>query len=108
MDAGRCEAAFAGALGVTLGGRNDYAGRVEERPLMGTGRPVDVEDVERAVRLSALVSRTAGVLVVVAMMLRIWWLESMITCPTATVAPSPDWRTSTHGVEPVGCAAPAW
>ncbi|MDX6257828.1 MAG: adenosylcobinamide-phosphate synthase [Frankiales bacterium] len=69
-NSGRCEAAFAGALGVTLGGRNDYAGRVEERPLLGTGGPVDVEDVERAVRLSALVSRTAGALVVVAMMLR--------------------------------------
>jgi adenosylcobinamide-phosphate synthase len=69
-NSGRCEAAFAGALGVTLGGRNDYAGRVEDRPLLGTGRPVDVEDVERAVRLSALVSRTAGALVVCAMLLR--------------------------------------
>src|SRR3954447_509836 len=31
-NSGRCEAAFAGALDVTLGGRNEYAGRVEERP----------------------------------------------------------------------------
>jgi len=69
-NSGRCEAAFAGALGVTLGGRNDYAGQVEHRPLMGGGRPVDVEDVERAVRLSALVSRTAGAVAVVAMLAR--------------------------------------
>ena len=39
-NSGRCEAAFAGAMDVTLGGRNDYAGRVEHRPLMGSGKPV--------------------------------------------------------------------
>lgn len=69
-NSGRCEAAFAGALEVTLGGRNVYAGRVEERPLMGSGRPVVVEDVERAVRLSTLVSRTAGALAVAVMVAR--------------------------------------
>ena len=68
-NSGRCEAAFAGALGVVLGGRNDYAGRLEDRPLMGCGRPVDVADVERAVRLSTLVSRTSGVLAVAAVLL---------------------------------------
>jgi adenosylcobinamide-phosphate synthase len=36
-NAGRCEAAFAGALGVRLGGANDYGGRVEHRPHLGDG-----------------------------------------------------------------------
>ena len=69
-NSGHCEAAFAGALGVTLGGRNDYAGRVEERPLLGDGRAVRPGDIERAVRLSALVSRTAGLVAVVVLVLR--------------------------------------
>ncbi|UOY00056.1 cobalamin biosynthesis protein [Blastococcus sp. PRF04-17] len=38
-NAGRCEAAAAGALGLRLGGRNVYGGRVEERPQLGSGRP---------------------------------------------------------------------
>ena len=67
-NAGRCEAAFAGALDVTLGGRNDYAGRVEDRPLMGSGPPVTVDDIARAVRLSTLVSLGAGLLAVLAAM----------------------------------------
>jgi adenosylcobinamide-phosphate synthase len=69
-NSGHCEAAFAGALGVTLGGRNDYAGRVEERPLLGDGLAAGAMDIERAVRLSALVSRTAGLLAVVVLVLR--------------------------------------
>jgi adenosylcobinamide-phosphate synthase len=69
-NSGRCEAAFAGVLGVTLGGRNDYAGRVEDRPLMGSGRAVAVADIERATRLSTLVARTAGVLAVLVVALR--------------------------------------
>jgi adenosylcobinamide-phosphate synthase len=69
-NAGRCEAAFAGALDVTLGGRNDYDGRVEDRPLMGTGRPVSVGDIARAVRLSTLVARTAAVLTVLTLLAR--------------------------------------
>ncbi|MDX6242283.1 MAG: adenosylcobinamide-phosphate synthase [Frankiales bacterium] len=69
-NSGRCEAAFAGALAVTLGGRNHYAGRVEDRPLLGDGPAVGVEDVERAVRLSVLVSRTAGAVLVALLLLR--------------------------------------
>ena len=45
------EAAFAAALGVTLGGRNRYGERVEDRPLLGTGPPAGPRDVERAVVL---------------------------------------------------------
>src|SRR5215217_7766877 len=37
-NAGRCEAAMAGALGVRLGGRNVYGSRAEHRPTLGNGR----------------------------------------------------------------------
>ena len=52
-NAGVAEAAFAGALAVRLGGANSYAGRVELRPSLGSGRPPETPDVERAVRLSS-------------------------------------------------------
>ncbi|MGS2587204.1 cobalamin biosynthesis protein [Streptomyces hebeiensis] len=59
-NAGPVEAAFAGALGVRLGGTLAYAGRVEHRPVLnGEGRPVEVSDIERAVRLSGRVSALA-------------------------------------------------
>ncbi|WP_344239379.1 cobalamin biosynthesis protein [Actinocorallia libanotica] len=57
-NAGRCEAAAAGALGVRLGGANSYGGRLELRPELGDGRKPEVEDVRRAARLSRAV--TAG------------------------------------------------
>ncbi len=59
-NAGPVEAAFAGALGVRLGGTLAYGGRTEHRPELGAaGRPVEVADIERAVRLSARVSALA-------------------------------------------------
>ena len=58
-NAGRCEAAFAGALGVRLGGRNSYQGRAEQRGLLGDGAPPAAPDITRAVRLSRLVSSAA-------------------------------------------------
>ncbi|WP_358407985.1 cobalamin biosynthesis protein [Spirillospora sp. NPDC047279] len=61
-NAGRCEAAFAGALDVRLGGTNVYGGRVEARPEMGDGREPEVADIRRAVRLSAAVTVAAGAL----------------------------------------------
>jgi adenosylcobinamide-phosphate synthase len=67
-NAGRCEAAAAGALGLRLGGRNVYAGRVEERPVLGDGRPPAVPDIARVVRLSAAVE-VAAVAVAVALAL---------------------------------------
>jgi adenosylcobinamide-phosphate synthase len=51
-NAGVAEAAFAAALGIQLGGPLRYGERVEHRPLLGDGRPVDGSDIERAVRLS--------------------------------------------------------
>ncbi|MET7682949.1 cobalamin biosynthesis protein [Streptomyces sp. NPDC005423] len=59
-NAGPVEASFAGALGVRLGGTLSYGGRVEHRPeLNGSGRAVDVSDIERAVRLSRRVGLLA-------------------------------------------------
>ncbi|MER8017801.1 cobalamin biosynthesis protein [Streptomyces griseoluteus] len=59
-NAGPVEAAFAGALGVRLGGTLSYGGRVEHRPVLnGTGRPVEVSDIGRAVRLSRRVGLLA-------------------------------------------------
>nr|ASV47052.1 cobalamin biosynthesis protein [uncultured bacterium] len=55
-NAGPVEAAAAGALGVTLGGRTVYAHRVEERPRLGTGPAPGPADLRRAVRLSRLVA----------------------------------------------------
>ena len=59
-NAGPVEAAFAGALGRTLGGQLSYAGRVEDRPLLGDGPTPAVQDIARAARLSAAVSTAAG------------------------------------------------
>jgi adenosylcobinamide-phosphate synthase len=55
-NAGVVEAAFAGALGVRLGGVNVYGGVVEDRGSLGGDRPVAVSDLEPAARLSLLVS----------------------------------------------------
>ena len=63
-NAGPVEAAFAGALGRTLGGRLSYAGRVEDRPLLGNGPAPSVQDIPRAARLSTAVGLAAGVLAV--------------------------------------------
>jgi adenosylcobinamide-phosphate synthase len=53
-NAGVVEAAFAGSLGVRLGGSNTYYGnRVEHRPLMGDGRaprPGDIADAAALAR----------------------------------------------------------
>ncbi|MFL5820219.1 MAG: cobalamin biosynthesis protein, partial [Solirubrobacteraceae bacterium] len=65
-NAGRMEAAFAGALGVRLGGLNSYDGRVERRPRLGDGRHPGPADIVAAVRLSALVGAAAALCAAVA------------------------------------------
>ncbi len=60
-NAGRMEAAFAGALGVRLGGTLSYGGRAELRPVLGAGRIPKVDDVARAAKLSSAVSLAATV-----------------------------------------------
>jgi adenosylcobinamide-phosphate synthase len=59
-NAGMIEAAFAGALGVQLGGPLEYGARVELRPRLGDGRPPEVADIRRATRLSLVVSTAAA------------------------------------------------
>ncbi len=54
-NAGVVEAAFAGALGVRLGGPTQYAHELEIRPTLGDGRAPEVSDLVRAVRLSRIV-----------------------------------------------------
>lgn len=61
-NAGRCEAAFAGALGVRLGGTNVYGQRVEHRPELGEGDRPRAADVRRAVRLTRAVGLAAAAL----------------------------------------------
>jgi adenosylcobinamide-phosphate synthase len=69
---GVIEAAFAGALGVRLGGRNRYGDRVEDRPTLGSGRTVRVEDIGDAVRLSRdVVTSLAVILALIG--LAQWW-----------------------------------
>ncbi len=62
-NAGPVEAAFAGALGVRLGGVNVYAGRVEDRHVLGDGRAPDAHDITRARRLAGRVGLGALVLI---------------------------------------------
>ncbi|WP_076261210.1 cobalamin biosynthesis protein [Intrasporangium flavum] len=56
---GVVEAAFAGVLGVQLGGSNSYEGRVEDRGTLGTGPAASEGDIAPAVRLARRVSAGA-------------------------------------------------
>jgi adenosylcobinamide-phosphate synthase len=58
-NAGRCEAAFAGALGIRLGGTNVYHGVAETRPELGDGRSPEPADIRRATSLSRAVTAAA-------------------------------------------------
>jgi len=58
-NAGVPEAAFAGALGVQLGGPTQYRHELEIRPTLGEGRRPAVSDLRRAVRLSRTVQIAA-------------------------------------------------
>jgi adenosylcobinamide-phosphate synthase len=79
-NAGVCESAYAGALGLRLGGRNDYGSRTEDRPVLGggvygkrggfygkpgkahvkPGRPAAAGDISRAIGLSRGVTIAAA------------------------------------------------
>jgi adenosylcobinamide-phosphate synthase len=50
-NAGPVMAAGAGSLGLALGGAAIYHGRIEERPVLGEGRPARGEDIPRALTL---------------------------------------------------------
>ena len=72
-NAGVAEAAFAAALGVTLGGTNRYGERVEERVALGTGRPAAVGDIGAAIRLSNDVTAALAVVLTLIGSAR-WWV----------------------------------
>lgn len=64
-NAGVVEAAFAGALGVRLGGPTQYAHQLEIRPTLGDGRTPHVSDLARAVRLSRVVQVATAIVALV-------------------------------------------
>jgi adenosylcobinamide-phosphate synthase len=64
-NAGVVEAAFAGALGVQLGGPTQYHYELQIRPALGAGRPPTITDLRRAVRLSRAVQASAALVLVV-------------------------------------------
>jgi adenosylcobinamide-phosphate synthase len=72
-NAGIAEAAFAGALGLRLGGVNRYGDRVEHRPALGDGRAPRPDDIRAAVRLTRDVTAALVALLVVPSVLR--WLR---------------------------------
>ena len=63
-NAGPVEAAFAGALGVRLGGVNTYEGAVEDRHTLGDGPAPGREDIAGAAHLAALVGHGAAAVAV--------------------------------------------
>lgn len=70
-NAGQIEAAFAGALGLQLGGTNRYGRVVEHRPEMGDGRAPEPADIARAVRLADRIDLVAlGVAITLALVPR--------------------------------------
>lgn len=72
-NAGVVEAAFAAALGLRLGGRNNYYGeRVEDRPMLGRGRGAQATDIASAVRLSRDVTNALAALLGLVGIVR-WW-----------------------------------
>jgi adenosylcobinamide-phosphate synthase len=59
------EAAFAGALGVQLGGPTQYRHELQIRPTLGDGPAPAVADLRRSVALSQTVQSAAAVVAVV-------------------------------------------
>jgi len=70
-NAGRCEAAFAGALGIRLGGTNVYGGVAETRHELGEGRAPERGDIRRAIALSRAVIAAATALAALAALARL-------------------------------------
>ncbi len=86
-NAGRPEAAFAGALGLRLGGSSQYHGVTEHRPELGDGRPPEPADVHRARRLCLAVTLAAAALAAATALIP---TREPPTPPTAPTAPALD------------------
>lgn len=65
-NAGVVEAAFAGALGVRVGGPTRYPHGLDLRPTLGDGPAPRVDDLHRAIRLSRAVQAAASAVVAIA------------------------------------------
>ena len=72
-NAGQCEAAMAGALGVRLCGPASYFGTMHEKPYIGEDeRPVEPEDIRRACRMESVGSLLClGLLILI----RVGWMR---------------------------------
>jgi adenosylcobinamide-phosphate synthase len=72
-NSGYPEAAMAGALGVQLGGKNFYFGRVEEKPLIGEPeRPIDRNVAKESLRL--MIANSLSV-VIIAIFVQLYFIE---------------------------------
>ncbi|TDW23045.1 cobalamin biosynthesis protein [Kribbella kalugense] len=69
-NAGPVEAAFAGALGLTLGGTNSYGSCAEDRGTLGDGPAPAVDDIRRTAALARRVGIAAAGLAALAALLR--------------------------------------
>lgn len=91
-NAGRCEAAMAGALGVALGGAATYADDAARAPTgpFGDGDAPAADDVDRAVRLSLAAGAVATVLCAALAVARVAASTRWATPPTdPPTAPAP-------------------
>jgi adenosylcobinamide-phosphate synthase len=70
-NAGPCEAAFAGALGIRLGGPVTYSYGVSERPVIDGGRSPELADIARAAQLSREIGLAVGVMAAAATFFRV-------------------------------------
>ena len=61
---GVVESAFAGALGITLGGVNRYGSVVEDRGTLGDGPPPTADELHEAIALAR----------------QVWWITAVLVC----------------------------
>jgi len=74
-NAGIPESAFAGAMGITLGGRAYYHGKKVSIPIIGKNiKPKDIDDIQQAIRLmyiSSAITLITGITIK-------WWFQGLL------------------------------
>jgi adenosylcobinamide-phosphate synthase len=107
-NAGQCESAMAGALGVRLGGRNVYFGRSETRPFLGDGPKPTAGHLRRAARLSGAVGASAVAVAAALAVLRGGAAAALRgTAGGSWLVKAPRRATSSQDLRAVAAAAPA-